>query len=71
MSKYYDERRTITIPPPRENCNCKDWIPGMERINDPIVLEQIRGGFRHEPGHFIPMKFCPWCGNKLREEIWR
>lgn len=47
------------------NANCFEWSPGMEAINWPIAIQQIRGGFVFEPGHFIPMKFCPWCGHKL------
>lgn len=49
-------------------CDCKDWESGMKKINDPIHLQQARGGFCFPDDHFIKMKYCPWCGVELGEE---
>ncbi len=66
--KYFHPECFEQEEPPTLKCDCKDWKPGMEKINAPIVLEQTRGGFVYPDDHFIKMKFCPWCGMPLKEK---
>ena len=53
-------------------CTCPDFKLGMERINGPIVFQQIRSEAMRKlmsvPGYFKPWTFCPWCGNRLIPE---
>jgi hypothetical protein len=44
---------------------CQEWKPGIEKINGPITLQQIRNP-AYKPS-FVPFKFCPWCGHELHE----
>lgn len=45
---------------------CADWTPCWEKINAPIVLQQIRAGQSLPNDHFKPIEFCPWCGTPRR-----
>ena len=48
-------------------CKCKDWLPNIQKINAPIVLQTLRSG-----GNYVfdgePWSFCPWCGEELVDE---
>ena len=47
-----------------KRCYCKEWLPNIEKINGPIIMQTLRSGgnyvFNGEPFHF-----CPWCGKEL------
>lgn len=48
-------------------CTCKDWQPGIDKINAYISLQFARsGGATQYTGQ--PFNFCPWCGKKLVDE---
>ena len=48
-------------------CPCSDWRETIEKVNGPIVLQQIRSGGRTAYDG-KPFEFCPWCGDELIEE---
>lgn len=43
-------------------CSCELWKLNIERINAPIILQQIRAGTSFQCDQFV---FCPWCGKSL------
>lgn len=45
---------------------CADWKPQTEKINGPIVFQQMRGGYRLGPDYFKHWEVCPWCGKSRR-----
>lgn len=48
-------------------CTCKDWEPGIEKINAYIGLQFARsGGATQYTGK--PFEYCPWCGKKLIDD---
>ena len=49
----------------RECIWCPDWAPQIEKVNAPIILQQLRTGRSDYDGK--PFKFCPWCGHELHE----
>jgi hypothetical protein len=50
-----------------KTCTCKDWQPGVEKINAYISLQFARsGGATQYTGK--PFNFCPWCGKKLVDD---
>lgn len=51
-------------------CECKEWNENIAKINDPIVLQSIRSGFKYQYDG-KKFKFCPWCGHLLMEEVVR
>jgi hypothetical protein len=60
-------------PPPHPDtarlvCTCDEWEPGIEKINGPLLLAQARNPHltQTEAFHFIPFRYCPWCGNRSR-----
>ena len=46
-------------------CVCKDWEENIDKVNAPIVLQKIRGGFTSWDGKAFV--YCPWCSSKLQE----
>lgn len=47
-------------------CVCDDWEVQVRRINDPIVLQQIRSGVSVASDYYVKWGWCPWCGDKAR-----
>ena len=49
-------------------CSCEEWQPGIKKIDAPIALAQARNpSLTYTPEfQFVPFKFCPWCGRKVR-----
>jgi hypothetical protein len=48
-------------------CTCKEWEPGIDKINAYISLQFARsGGATQYTGK--PFEYCPWCGTKLIDE---
>lgn len=47
-------------------CNCDKWKNNIEKLNGPMVLQQIRNP-QYKPNIEI-FEFCPWCGKKLENE---
>ena len=47
------------------DCSCQDWKDNIDKINGPIMLEQLRGKSKGYDG--VPIRYCPWCGEKLLE----
>lgn len=45
-------------------CDCADWEPQTEKINGPIILQQIRAGHAIDYG-FKAWLYCPWCGKQI------
>lgn len=43
-------------------CSCELWKINIERINAPIILQQIRSGTSFQCDQF---QYCPWCGKGL------
>lgn len=44
---------------------CSDWPVQIEKVNGPIVLQNIRAGrdlYKETGGK--PFRYCPWCGKK-------
>jgi hypothetical protein len=41
---------------------CPDWSENFEKLNAPIVIQQIRTGVRYTGE---PIRYCPWCGLAL------
>ena len=39
---------------------CFDWLPGIEAINDIIILSSVRAD--RDVYNYKPFRFCPWCG---------
>lgn len=46
-------------------CTCADWLPQIEKLNAPIVLQQVRAGEQLPDDYFKLWAFCPWCGKAL------
>jgi len=44
-------------------CDCEDWQENIDKLNAPMVLQQLRGGYC-ERG-FKQITHCPWCGKRL------
>ena len=50
-----------------KRCYCKEWLPNIEKINGPIIMQTLRSGGRYVfDGE--PFNFCPWCGKELVDE---
>lgn len=49
-------------------CTCKDWEPNIKIINEYIMMNALHsyGNPKGYSGKVI--KYCPWCGKKLRKE---
>lgn len=51
------------------NCNCKDWLENIAKVNAPLMLQAARSGF-HPSANYngVRFRFCPWCASRLIEE---
>ena len=49
--------------PKIELCDCIFWKDNIRELNAQIVM----GAIHSNPYAGIPFRYCPWCGNKLRE----
>jgi hypothetical protein len=62
-----NEFTEITIGCSNRYCSCPDWESGIEKINGPIILDQVRTGNYVDENYFKKFVYCPWCGEKVRE----
>lgn len=50
-------------------CDCDDWAPQIDKIDSYILFchNQIAAP-KYNPKKDKIFNFCPWCGEKLKEE---
>jgi hypothetical protein len=48
------------------NCDCKDWLENIAKVNAPILLQAARTGRSGYDG--VRFRFCPWCGDVLKAD---
>ena len=54
--KSRDESNTVVCR------NCNEWQPGIAQIEQALIFQATHGVLYVGP----IMKFCPWCGEKLK-----
>lgn len=66
-AKVSEEARD-SAPVARPVCTCDEWDPALEKINGPLITAQARNPHLTQTPefHFLPFRFCPWCGNRAR-----
>lgn len=50
-------------------CDCPDWEPNTKILNAYVQMGVIHGMGDYKARNGKPFVYCPWCGEKLKEEV--
>lgn len=50
------------------HCTCKDWKPNIVIINGAFAVQSVMAWGEKKGYTGKPIRYCPWCGKKLKVE---